>query len=69
MHLWARWQHQELETDIVGVQVRNNGLGPAGSGLVCSLIDVANTCSTKTKRINQQWDDWDLFQVGGIIFF
>jgi hypothetical protein len=69
MHLWARWQHQELETDIVGVQVRNNGFGPAGSALVCSLIDIANTCSTKTKRINQQWDDWDLFQFGGIIFF
>jgi hypothetical protein len=69
MHVWARWQHQELDTDIVGVQVRNNGLGPVGSGFVCSLVDVANTCSTKTKRINQSWDDWDLFQVGGIIFF
>ncbi len=42
MHLYARWQHLELNVDLVD---------GAGSGL------------------NQDFDDWDLFQVGGVIFF
>ena len=31
MHLWARWQHQELETDIIGVTVKNPILRCGGS--------------------------------------
>jgi hypothetical protein len=59
MHLWARWQHQELDTDIIGVRVTNP--------LPCSID--ATACQFSTTKINQKWDDWDLFQVGGIIFF
>jgi hypothetical protein len=49
MHLWVRWQHQELDVDILGF----NGACNNGNGC----------------RINQSFDDWDLFQAGGIIFF
>jgi len=42
MHLYARWQHLELDVDLVD--------GAGGS-------------------VNQDFDDWDLFQVGGVIFF
>jgi hypothetical protein len=42
MHLYARWQHLELNVDLVD-----------GNGA----------------NLNQDFDDWDLFQVGGVIFF
>jgi hypothetical protein len=58
MHLWARWQHQEVDTDIIGVTVTN----PVG----CSI---GFPCNLRTEKINQKWDDFDLFQFGGIIFF
>jgi hypothetical protein len=51
MHVFARWQHQEIDLDLVGVE-----FNPA-------------TGVTSTQRIGQSFDDWDLFQVGGIIFF
>ena len=48
MHLWLRWQHQELDVDLK-----------------------ASTSRTilRTLAVNQNFDDWDLFQAGGIIFF
>ena len=42
MHLYARWQHLELDVGLT------DGIG---------------------NNINQGFDDWDLFQVGGVIFF
>ena len=67
MHVFARWQHQEMSADIVGLEITNpldagclGGLSGNGSGAGC------NVSSTK---IHQSFDDWDLFQVGGIIFF
>ncbi len=67
MHVFARWQHQEMNADIIGLQITNpldpgclGGLSGAGTGAGC------NVSSTK---IHQCFDDWDLFQVGGIIFF
>jgi hypothetical protein len=50
MHLWVRWQHQELEVDFLGV------------GGKCGGSD--DTC-----KIHSSFDDWDLFQAGGVIFF
>ena len=44
MHLWLRWQHQELDVGLV-----DNGLG-----------------GVNTK---QGFEDFDLFQAGGIWFF
>ena len=44
MHLWIRWQHQDLD-----VSLRDNNLGGA--------------------HVNQGFDDFDLFQAGGIWFF
>jgi hypothetical protein len=26
-------------------------------------------CSVTTSKIKQSWEDWDLFQIGGVIFF
>jgi hypothetical protein len=52
MHLWLRWQHQELDVDFAAI-----GNSEAGDG--CD-----GTCKFK-----QGFDDWDLFQAGGIIFF
>ena len=46
MHLWLRWQHQELDVGLV-----DNGLGGV------------NTSSTSG------FEDFDLFQAGGIWFF
>jgi hypothetical protein len=43
MHLWLRWQHQELDVNLV-----DTGIGA---------------------RRNQGFDDFDLFQAGGIWFF
>jgi hypothetical protein len=42
MHLYARWQHLELNVDLTD--------GAGGN-------------------VHQGFDDWDLFQVGGVIFF
>jgi Gram-negative porin len=48
MHLWIRWQHQELDASFRAFDVvTGENLG----------------------RVRQGFDDWDLFQVGGIIFF
>jgi hypothetical protein len=46
MHLYARWQHQDLDVDFVGTNV--NGV---------------------RSTVGQEFDNWDLIQVGGIIFF
>jgi hypothetical protein len=52
MHVFARWQHQELDDlNLVGF-----GTNPSDSCF--------DGC-----RVKQGFDDWDLFQVGGIIFF
>ena len=43
MHVFARWQHQEL--------------------------DVGLTDVTTDTKVKQNFDNWDLFQLGGVIFF
>ena len=53
MHLFARWQHQEIDLDFIAVTFDAN---------------VANF-PVSTRRISQGFEDWDLFQVGGVIFF
>jgi hypothetical protein len=62
MHLWARWQHQTLSASFIGYDVSNGGD-------VDGCFDEGNNCQVSTRRIRQSFDDWDLFQVGGIIFF
>jgi len=64
MHVWARWQHQEVNTDITGVSVDNP--------VACALVDenvVPGVCDVSFTKIKQDWDDLDIFQVGGVIFF
>ena len=53
MHLFASWQHEEADIDFLSLTVNQN----------TALGDHT------TFRISQGFDDWDLFQVGGIIFF
>jgi hypothetical protein len=48
MHLFARWQHQDLDVDLVGFDF--------------------GSCTGGCKA-NQDFEDLDLFQVGGVIFF
>jgi hypothetical protein len=45
MHVFARWQHQELDADFTP------GAAAAAGGPALAV------------------EDWDLFQVGGVIFF
>jgi hypothetical protein len=53
MHVWARWQHQKLDVDLTAF----GGLG-------------ADACTaTSGCKVKQGFDNWDLFQVGGVIFF
>jgi hypothetical protein len=55
MHLFARWQHQEApDLSIVGTSTTFNADG---------------SVSFDRHRVSQGFDDWDLFQVGGVIFF
>jgi hypothetical protein len=54
MHLWVRWQHQELDVDVTS-------FGPG----VLGDPNCPNGCKVGVFSS----DDWDLFQVGGIIFF
>jgi len=47
MHVFARWQHQELGADFIGF----------------------NQTTGAVQAVKQGFDNYDLFQVGGIIFF
>ncbi len=58
MHVWARWQHQELDVDITGFVQEAEIVAPG-------VFDAR----VKRQRVNQSFDDWDLFQIGGVIFF
>ena len=56
MHLFARWQHQDLDVDLVGYNlVGACSGGPLTKGAGC--------------KTNQSFDGLDLFQLGGVIFF
>jgi hypothetical protein len=52
MHLWLRYQHQELDAGFIAL----------GTSVIDDGCD--GTC-----RFKQSFDDWDLFQAGGVIFF
>jgi hypothetical protein len=69
MHVWARWQHQEISTNIVGVTANNPFSCALGLQAPGGVLSTPGDCSVRTQRIKQSWDDFDLFQVGGIIFF
>jgi hypothetical protein len=52
MHLFARWQH--LEVDIHGVQ---------------AFVDAEGDLVTDGTRVKGSFEDLEIFQVGGVIFF
>jgi Gram-negative porin len=53
MHLFARWQHLELDL----------------SGVAAFTDPVTGDRFTNGKKVNFSSDDLDLFQIGGVIFF
>ena len=55
MHVFARWQHQEVDVSYVGITSSCNIGG--------------NDCSFDFTNVKQSFDDWDVFQIGGVIFF
>ena len=55
MHVYARWQHQDIDLDLVGI-TRTEDL-------------TTGDFSFDKHHVGQSFDSWDLFQVGGIIFF
>jgi hypothetical protein len=55
MHLFARWQHQEIDVDLVGIS--------------SSFDPVSGDTSFTFSNVSQGFDDWDVFQVGGVLFF
>ncbi len=62
MHVFARWQHQTLTPISTALRERpiscSAGVGAFRIGRLL-----------RQQEIGQSFDDWDLFQVGGIIFF
>ena len=57
MHVWARWQHQEVR-QLSGPAMKPRYLLPGQR-----FIDPDGSI-TKV-----DFDEWDLFQIGGVIFF
>ncbi len=57
MHVWARWQHQEPEalSDCNEAELPDFGNG------------VIQPRQVRSYQVD--FDEWDLFQVGGVIFF
>jgi hypothetical protein len=55
MHVYARWQHQDIDLDLVGITATEN-------------LTTGDFTFDK-HHVGQSFDSWDLFQVGGIIFF
>jgi len=63
MHLFARWQHLELNN----LSAKNLGVSCEGSPNATSSNCFAN--GRFGKDISGQFQDLDIFQVGGVIFF
>jgi hypothetical protein len=66
MHLFARWQHLELQS----INAKSLGFSCVDSKAFGSPS--ADTCINNNrfgKKINTGFEDLDIFQVGGVIFF
>jgi hypothetical protein len=64
MHLWARWQHQEMDATFTGFSIDGDN-----EEVDDCVFEDNTTCSVSKTKLKDSFDDWDLFQVGGIIFF
>ena len=65
MHLWIRWQHQEVDANFIGYSLLNEDF--KGNGAKECFED--GKCAVRSQKLHDSFDDWDLFQIGGIIFF
>jgi hypothetical protein len=63
MHLWLRWQHQTMDANFVGYSINGN----AEDKNEC-VFD-GQDCSVSKTKLKDSFDDWDLLQIGGVIFF
>jgi hypothetical protein len=68
MHLWFRWQHQEIDVDMVGFSANNFGSATCTTGADVNTFNLSG-CKFDRRRINQSFDDWDFIQFGGVLFF
>jgi hypothetical protein len=66
MHVFFNWQHLQLDLNTTCDNGEFNGQS-APSGLGC--LTRGNHFVANGKRINSDFEDLDLFQVGGVIFF
>jgi hypothetical protein len=59
MHVFARWQHLDLD------------LNATSLGLTCLDKDVTTCVGNNRfgKKVNSGFDDLEIFQIGGVIFF
>ncbi len=64
MHVFFNWQHLNLDLNAVCDQTGAEAVGAAGGCLTRGGNIVANG-----KKINPNFEDLDIFQVGGVIFF
>ena len=65
MHLFARWQHLSLDLDAKNLGVTCAG-SPTGSPVTNSNCFFNNKFG---KNVGGGFEDLDIFQVGGVIFF
>ena len=75
MHVFARWQHMELDLDAKDNAPCSIGsLTALGCGTITGLGASAVFTPGKTnknfgKGLSTSFDDLDIFQIGGVIFF
>jgi len=75
MHVFARWQHLEADVSALDGALCKTGVS---TGTGCFLLDSTTGLPSSTpgvankhfgKGLNSSFDDLDIFQVGGVIFF
>jgi len=72
MHLFARWQHLDLDLNATNAQTYQN-IGCHGYvfGGKCFGKEYTYTSKDKNwgKSLSSSWEGLDIFQIGGVIFF
>jgi hypothetical protein len=74
MHVFARWQHLSADINATDGRLCNTGVATsAGCRIFISPTDTVGTPGQANKHfgkgLNTSFEDLDIFQVGGVIFF
>jgi hypothetical protein len=62
MHLWIRWQHQTVDANLAAY-----GFADAEAAEDC--FEGQANCQVERQNLKGNFDDLDIIQVGGVIFF